>query len=265
MTPDELLTGIRDGNFHCGGIRCLQLFHLESDFARALRNEGIRLCNTERGSDVNEREHVTNWTRPTGAAQQFSLLNRSGDFANFSDDHDLSCLGKHFRHASRYPHLSKFIGYFEHAINFRVNVLGAGTGLSPHEEHSLFLSNLGTPAVRARFHLPLCTSRSARMNLEGHLHRFAPRTIYYFNQGCVHAAANPGSEPRVHLVWDMLLTPQAFELMFGEGTAPPGLRRVATSARSVRVIGNERMPDYARLPPHVTPFEANRLSLSPVQ
>ena len=265
MTRDEVLAGIRDGNFHCGGIRCVRLFRLERDLARALRHEGIRLCSTEHGSDVSEREHVTNWTRPTGAVQQFSLLNRSGDFADFRDDHDLSCLEKKFHHAARYPNLSKFIGYFEHAINFRINVLGAGAGLSPHEEHSLFLSKEGTPSVRARFHLPLWTSRSARMTIEGDLHRFTPRTIYYFNQGCVHAAANPGSLPRIHLVWDMLLTLQAFELMFGDGPAPPGLRRVPAAARSVRMLGSEPIQDYARLPPRVTLLEADRISLSPVQ
>jgi hypothetical protein len=265
MTPDEVLAGIRDGNFHCGGIRCLRLFRLERDLACALREEGVRICNTEHGSDVNEREHVTNWTRPTGAVQQFSLLNRSGEFADFTDDHDLSCLGKRFRHAVRYPHLSKFIGYFEHAINFRVNVLGAGAGLSPHEEHSLFISNAGTPAVRARFHLPLCTSRSAKMTLESYLHHFAPRTIYYFNQGCIHAAVNPGRTPRVHLVWDMLLTLQVFDLMFGDSAPPPGMRRVAAACRSVRVVGREPILHYVRLPPRVTAFEADRLSLCQVQ
>lgn len=265
MTSDELLAGIRDGNFHCGGIRCLRLFRVERNLARALRSEVDQLCAAEQGSDVQEREHITHWTRPTGAVRQFSLLNRSGDFADFRDDHDLSCMGKQFHHAARYPHLAAFAGCFKHAINFRVNVLGANAGLSPHEEHSLFLSESGTPAVRARFHLPLRTSRDARMTLESNVYRFVPRTIYYFNQGCVHAAANLGSAPRIHLVWDLLLTPQAFEQMFGDALEPPGLRRLAPHQRELRTLGREPTPNYARLPPRVTPIEANRLALSPVQ
>jgi hypothetical protein len=197
--------------------------------------------------------------------RQFSLLNRNGDFADFREDHDLSCLGKRFHHASRYPRLAAFIGFWPHAINFRVSVLGAGAGLSPHEEHSLFLSAGGTAAVRARFHLPLRTTRGARMMLDGEMHRFRPRTVYYFNQGCVHAAANPGDAPRVHLVWDLLLTPGVFELIFGDGAAPPGLDRVPACRRPMRALATGAIPDYARLPPRVTPREAERLALSPVQ
>jgi hypothetical protein len=265
MTADELLAGIRDGNFHYGGIRCLRLFRVERELAGALRDEVDRLCETEHGSDVQEREHVTHWTRPTGAVRQFSLLNRSGDFADFRDDHDLSCRGKQFHHAARYPRLAAFIGGFEHAVNFRANVLGAGAGLSPHEEHSLFLSKAGTPAVRARFHLPLHSSREAHMMLDGEAHRFAPRTIYYFNQGCVHAATNAGGAPRIHLVWDLLLTQQVFEMMFGDAPVPPGLQRLAPHEREMRPRGREPMLNYARLPPCVTPLEADRLVLSPVQ
>ena len=265
MTADELLAGISDGNYHCGGIRCLRLFRVERDLARALSSEVNQLCAVEQGSDVQEREHITHWTRPTGAVRQFSLLNRSGDFGDFQDDHDLSCLGKQFHHAERYPHLAAFVANFQHAINFRVNVLGAHAGLSPHEEHSLFLSASGTAAVHARFHLPLRTSRATHMILEGEVYRFVPRTVYYFNQGCVHAAANQGGEPRIHLVWDMLLTPRAFEQMFGDAVEPPGMRRLAPHLRAIPLRGREPMPNYARLPPRVTPLEANRLALSPVQ
>jgi hypothetical protein len=265
MSPDTLLAGIRDGNFHWGGIRCLRLFRVERELSLALRQEALRLCRTERSSDVCERQHVTNWTRPTGAVQQFSLLNRGGHFDDYRDDHDLSCVGKQFHHAARYPYLARFIGIFPHAINFRLNVLGAGAGLSPHEEHSLFLSQAGTPAVRARFHLPLYTSRAAWMSIEGDVHRFVPRTIYYFNQGCIHAAANPSREHRIHLVWDLLLTMEVFELMFSGSAPPPGLRRIPPASRSVPIRGRISVRDYARLPPLVTPREAGQVSFSPVQ
>ena len=103
------------------------------------------------------------------------------------------------------------------------------------------------------------------MTLDGDVHRFAPRTIYYFNQGCVHAAINPGGAPRIHLVWDLLLTRQVFELMFGDTPAPSGLQRLASNARAVRSLAQEPMHRFARMPPRVTPLEAERLALSPVQ
>jgi hypothetical protein len=265
MQAEELLAGIRDGNAHHGGIVCLRLFRIDCELALALLAEVDRLCKVERGSDVQEREHVTHWTQPTGAVQQFSLLNRSADFSDYLGDHDLSCVGKHFHHAARYPRLAAFIESFPHAINFRVNVLGAGAGLAPHEEHSLFISNAGTPAVRARFHLPLRTSQSARMMLEGDVYRFASRTIYYFNQGCVHAASNPSCDARIHLVWDLLLTPQTFELMFGRAAVPPGMQRLTGDARAVRPLGRAPVSHYARLPPLVTPLEAQQVALCPVQ
>jgi hypothetical protein len=265
MQAEELLTGIRDGDAHYGGIRCLRLFRIDRELARALLAEVDRLCTVERGSDVQEREHVTHWTQPSGAVRQFSLLNRSGDFSDYADDHDLSCLGKHFHHAARYPRLATFIGGFGHAINFRVNVLGAGAALAPHEEHSLFISKAGTPAVRARFHLPLRTARSARMMLEGDVYRFAPRTIYYFNQGCVHAASNPSGGPRIHLVWDLLLTPQIFALMFGQSAAPRGMQRLTGGTRILRPLARDPLLRYARLPPLVTPLEAQQVALCAVQ
>ena len=103
------------------------------------------------------------------------------------------------------------------------------------------------------------------MTLDCEVFRFVPRTIYYFNQGCVHAASNPGDAPRIHLVWDQLLTPDAFALMFGGAPVPHGLLRIPNEARPVRTLARVPMPHYARLAPCVTPWEADRLALSPVQ
>lgn len=265
MNAEALLSGIRDADAHRGGVSCLRLFRVERALGLALREEVDRLCDGEPSSDVQEREHVTHWTRPSGAVRQFSLWNRSGDFADFSEDHDLSCRGKAFHHAQRYPRLAAFVGSFQQAINFRVNWLGPGAGLAPHEEHSLFISQAGTPAVRARFHLPLRTSLGARMMLAGALYRFSPRTLYYFNQGCVHGADNPGDMPRVHLVWDQLLTAAAFAQMFGNAPAPDGLQRLPEADRPVPVLGRVTVGAYARLAPRVTPMEAQHVTFSPVQ
>jgi hypothetical protein len=262
---DRLLGGIRDGNYHAGGIRSLRLFSVGRDLALALRREVDCLCATETGSDVQHGGHVTHWTRPRGRVRQFSLLNRNGDFADYHDDHDLSCLGKRFHHGSRYPSLAGFVALFPHSINFRINLLGADAALAPHEEHSLFMSRAGTPAVRARFHLPVRTHRQARICLDGQVFRFLPRSIYYFNQGCVHDAANFGPETRIHLVWDMLLTRETFALMFGTAPPPAGLQRIESSARLPRCFSRADPGRYVSIPPLITPIEARRLTLSPEQ
>lgn len=265
MTPEELLAGIRDADAHRGGIRGLRLFVLERGLAHALRAEVLRLCEAEASSDVQEREHVTHWTQPQGAVRQFSLYNRNGDCADYRDDHNLSCLGKRFHLAAAYPSLARWSANLPHLINLRVNVLGPGAGLSPHEEHSLFALPGGHAAIRARFHLPVVTSPRARMMLDGIVCRFEPRIIHYFNQGCVHAAENPSGAPRVHLVWDQLLTREAFDLMFGARLAPAGWRRLTGEHRRLRVLESCALPRYARLPPRVTPSEAARVVLSPAQ
>lgn len=262
---DRLLAGIRDGNYHAGGIRCLRLFALERSLALALRAEIDRICDSETGSDVQDRCHVTHWAGPEGAVTQYSLLNRSGDFADFRTDHDLSCIGKRFYHGTRYPCLDRFISQFPHAVNFRINVLGPNAALAPHEEHSIFRSEAGSPAIRARFHVPIRTQRHARMTLDGHVFRFIPRVLYYFNQGCVHDAANLGDRARIHLVWDMLLTQQTFDMMFGDAPSPDGLGRIAVADRCIRPIGHRTVNRYALLPPLIAPFEARRLTISPVQ
>jgi hypothetical protein len=262
---DRLLAGIRDGNYHAGGIRCLRLFALERRLALALRADVDRICESESGSDVQDRRHVTHWTGPTGTVTQYSLLNRSGDFADFHTDHDLSCRGKRFHHGVRYPRLDHFIAQFPHAVNFRISVLGPNAALAAHEEHSIFRSEAGTPAIRARFHVPIRTKRQASMTLDGQVFRFLPQVLYYFNQGCVHDAANMGACARIHLVWDMLLTQQTFDLMFGDARPPDGLRRIPPAGRTVRPVGHTTVDSYASLPPLIAPLEARRLTISPVQ
>jgi hypothetical protein len=265
-TPErELLEGIRDADAHRGGIRCLRLFRLDRALGLALRAEVLALRAREPWSDVQEREHVTHWAGPRGAVRQWSLVNRSGDCADFRDDHDLSCVCKTFHLAARYPQLAAFADALPHLVNLRINELGPGAGLAPHEEHSLFPDFRGGAAVRARFHLPLCTSRDARMLLDGDLVRFAPRTIYYFNQGCVHGADNPPARARIHLVWDQLLTAEVFATMFGEEDTPPGWRRVHACERAVRPLAQVRVTHHARIPPLVLPDEAERVRLSVVR
>lgn len=248
MTPQEVLSGIRDAHHHRGGIRCLRLFRLPNELFTALRDDVDALCRSHAPSDVTLPGHVTHWTNPYGGVLQYSLLNRTGRYDDFAADHDLSCFGKRFHDAAAYPTLGRFIDEFPHCVNFRVNVLGPEAGLSPHEEPVLFHARGGGVGVRARFHLPLVTNPAAELALDGVVYHLEEAEIYFVNNGCIHSAANRGDRPRVHLVWDMLLTPEAFNLMFGPAadlTLPlqrvPEPQREPSPIRTVTVLSHERV------------------------
>lgn len=265
MKVEELLGGIRDGNYHAGGIRCLRLFTLESDYANELHAEVVRLCETEQGSDVSDPNHVTNWTRPRGAVFQFSLLNASGRFDDFSADHEVTCFGKQFHATEKYPRLAELIASFPDTINFRVNVLGSEARLSAHEEHSVIRTAAGSVGIRARFHLPVTTNPRAELMLDGSIYHLPPNVIHFVNHGCVHSARNAGNRDRIHLVWDMLLTRQVFDFMFADSVCASMLVRIAESEQGVTPLRVERIGAHLRLPPLVPRAQAELIGLCDVQ
>lgn len=260
MTKEELLDGVRRGDQHCGGISCLALFKIEPKFAAALRGDVDRLCQRQWGSDVTRPNHITQWTKPFGQVVQFSLFNASGLFEDFSGDHNLSCFGKQFHGAQEYPVLARFISAFPHLINFRINLMGPAAGLSPHEEHALFRTRSGSVGARLRFHLPVVTNPCAELMLEGHVYRLDEGKIYFVNHGCVHSAKNGGDLPRIHMVWDMLLTAQTFDLMFGsENPVLSELIRIPAQGRELVSLEKRRIGGYQRLSPMISKEESTRL------
>jgi hypothetical protein len=231
----ELLGGLRRADYHHdGGIRCLQLFRLSPGYAAGLRSEVERLCQAERGSDVTRPSHVTHWTRPLGMVTQFSLLSKSGRYDDYSTDHDLSCRGKSFHGQSTYPLLSMFVAAFPHAVNFRVNVLGPGAELRPHEENLVIRTRNGKVGARVRLHLPVITNPGAELVLDGSVFSLSADTVYLVNHGCVHSARNGGSASRVHLVFDLLLTQDVFDRLFGG--SPPALPLTALERDNREVV-----------------------------
>ncbi|MFD6888256.1 aspartyl/asparaginyl beta-hydroxylase domain-containing protein [Streptomyces sp. NPDC059957] len=255
--PRFLLHGIRDANYHRPGIRCLRLFSADAPTRKALSAEVERLRTRHSPSLASAQGHVTAWAGPRGLVEQFSLLNASGRCDDFSRDHDLSCFGKRFHHGTHYPVLAALVGALPHLVNFRINVLGAGASLAPHEEHSVVRSRTGTPGVRARFHLPLVTNPGATLLLGGDVHHLEAGTVYLVNHGCVHAAENAGATDRIHLVWDMLLTAAANEAMFGTGAAPDGFTRARV--RAVRPTGRRVVGRWERIAPQVQEAEARHI------
>lgn len=248
MTPDELLDGLRAGDRHEGGIRCLRLHRVEPTALAAIRREVAQLCRTNRPSDVTRPEHVTSWVHPFGTVVQYSLLNSSGRPDDFSEDHDLDRGTKRFHAAADAPELARLVALFPDAVNVRVNVLGATSGLAAHEEHAFVRIPGGPVAARVRLHLPLETGPAAVLVLDGQVYRLAEGVVHLVNHGCVHAARNGGPAPRVHLVWDVVLTGAAYELLFADGTAPDPLRRITGAERAVVPLRTERVAGARRLP-----------------
>jgi hypothetical protein len=241
---------VGDGAYHRGGIRCLRLLTVEPSFFAGLQDDCRRLAIDNLPSDVGDRRHATNWTRPYGRAVQYSLLNRSGRFDDFSDDFDGTSTGKSFHHGDRYPALAAFAEAFPGAINLRLNGMDPRSGLSPHEER--IMRRVGTRlTVRLRFHLPIATNEGAKLFLDGGLYHFEQGSIYYFNNGCVHAALNESTEARFHLVWDMWLTASAWKRMLDESgpAAAPFLERVTGRDRTVAPVGSVPVEDYAIMNP----------------
>jgi hypothetical protein len=257
VNAEELLAGIRDANYHHGGIRCLRLLRVHEGALARVRDEVERYRAAEPASDATRPEHVTNWTRPFGRVLQYSLLNRSGRSDDFSSDHDLSCFGKRFHGAADYPELARFVAAFPHAVNFRIHAMEPRSGLSTHEEHTMIRTSLGTVGVRARFHLPVTTNPAAELMLDGDVYHLEVGSVFFVNNGCVHRARNDGEETRTHLVWDQLLTQETLKLMFGEGQLTPlRVERVPPTERALVPLRRERIGHVRRLPPPVAEDEA---------
>ena len=144
---------------------------------------------------------------------QYSLLNTTGRFDDFSTDHNNTPNGKSFHHGELYPATADLIAAFPQATNFRLNVMGPDSGLSPHEEDVVFKQ--GNEIVfKVRMHLPVFTSPDALMECDGKRYHFAPGVIHYFNNGCAHAALNRGDMRRLHFVWDQWLTEDVYKDWF---------------------------------------------------
>jgi hypothetical protein len=259
MTPDQLFTGIREGSRHRGGIRCLRLLRLEEPYFKGLTAEVLRLIDTERASDVRDPSHVTHWTRPRGEVLQFSLFNMTGRFDDFSADHNLSCAGKWFGAGANYPRLADFIRAFPHLLNFRINVLAHRASFAPHQEQVMMRCRSGSVGARVRLHLPIFTSEAAELTLDGFIFHLEAGMIHFVNHGCVHAASNRGAERRVHLVWDMLLTHEAFGLLFGDTPMPIPAMRIPENEQAPSARRRERVGAFLSVPPHILAEDEDRL------
>lgn len=243
----EVITAIANTNHHVEpGLKAAKLYDLDPDFFINLKKDVLRLISENQPSDVGEKGHVTNWTKPWGYAIQYSLLNSTGLFDDTSVDHDSSIFNKSFHYAEEYPYLNLFIEMFPHATNFRANLMGAESGLSQHEECSCMGNHKGEPMIRARFHIPIKTNDDVNMFVDGDVFSFKEGVIYFFNNGGIHSAENNHpTEERVHLVWDMLLTEDTFNRMFARTNYPSHLLTPSEECELVPSFHRAIDPNYA--------------------
>lgn len=192
--------GVIEAAHHRGGIKMQPCLAVNQAWFAAIQ-EDVRMLLSERPpSEVSQKAHPTNWTNPYGNVTQHSLLNNSGKTEDTTTDHDLRTEGKRFSAPECQALLRLQAAFAGRAINFRLNGLMAHSGLSPHEENMIHGER-----VRLRFHLPVFTNEKAKAMLDGEQFHLRAGYIYYFNNGCVHSAANEGDEARYHFVWDVFM------------------------------------------------------------
>lgn len=210
-----VLRKIMLGNLqHPKGLDTIRVFGLEEKFFKNVQTDVLRFIKDHKSSNVKQRAHGTNWTKPFGtAAVQFNMLNR-----NPSNSKNVT---KRFAHdKKKYPALAQFVNSCKNLSSFRINGMGAKSGLSPHEERVISRSG-NNFVVRARFHLPIVTNPHVEMRLQDKIYHFDEGNVYYFNNGTAHAAENKGDTMRYHLVWDEMVNKAVFTHYFAKQRNPP--------------------------------------------
>ena len=244
MQRATVLDEVAKGEFHQpGALKCERLFELEPRFFADLRREVNQMVDTAQPSNPEDPTHHSSYSsEPYGGVVQFSLLNKTGDFNDTASDVDGSIHGKSFHHRKTFPTIAAFIDLFPHAINMRINGLPPSGGFSAHAEQ-VSRRNGRAYHFKTRFHLPIETNDASRVLLEDEIFHFDVGSIYYFNNGCVHAVENKGQSRRLHLIWDMLLTEETIDLMFGDTSHGP-LLRPSREDRRVLVLGSSTPDDF---------------------
>lgn len=250
ISPEDLFDRIGLGQYHePGSLRCARVFEGTAGLHDAIRGEVEEVVSSLPSSEVGRPGHVTRWTKPYGKVRQWSLLNRTGATDSTRDDHDGRRQGKRSTlDPARFPALTAFLGLWPDATNMRLNVLDAASGLSPHEEPVVRPQPDGSVIYRTRFHYPVITSPEAVVLLDDEEHVLGAGDVWYFNNGCVHAARNDSDRYRAHLVWDQWLTERCWSMMFGPDRPDVALELTPrfdepAPIRSIRVEEFERQRD----------------------
>lgn len=214
MEATEILRRLAAGNYHRpDGLRAYLIGAVDPEFFPTLMGDVRELTQRWEPSVVREGRHVTGWTQPMGEVKQWSLYNSHGRTDDTSDDFRYDILTD--KRPVPLSGIEALAASLPDLVNMRLNLLGPGSSLSPHEEPLERDLGDGRVALRARFHLPIRTTRKALMLADGDLFHFEAGRVYLFNNGCVHSATNDAKSDRLHLVWDQLMTERAMDAMFG--------------------------------------------------
>jgi len=218
---------------------------LDPHWFSQIQKECASIIAAAESSDVTKKGHVTNWTRPSGQVRQFSLFNTSGNSADTQGDYGY--LGDATKKRLVFPEhegIARFAKLFIPALrNLRLNGMGTSAGLNAHEEISITPAPFGRSYI-VRFHLPVFTNPQAAIYLDDEQFHYDEGCLYFFNHGCVHAAANHGPEPRYHLVLDAFLDEGLYSRVFPGSKSPdPGF----VKAQSPAMRGQHyHFPNFAR-------------------
>lgn len=214
--------GLRKAFEHTGGIKTLCLGEIDPAWFAAIQREVREIIENAPSSDVTQKGHVTNWTRPKGKVQQFSLFNSSGNSGDYTGDY--GALEDTKKKRLVFPEkaaIARFAALFGGRLrSLRLNGMGPSSGLNAHEEVSISATPTG-PRFITRFHLPIVTNDKAWMFLDGERFQYREGKLYFFNHGCVHAGNNESDVPRYHFVLDCFLNRPLFENVISPAAVSP--------------------------------------------
>jgi len=201
----SIISELLNADNHNGGLKTLFIDN-PNNFSM-IKNECIDIFQNYNPSDVTNINHRTYWTNPYGEAKQWSLWNDTGlfDENNSISAKPKNIKNKKFHHSDKFPYLANFLNSWPDKLNVRLNLLSPRSGLNQHEEQ-IQQTWGASNTLRIRFHLPIITNEKCLVFLDGEWFHFEEGKIYFFNNGCVHAAQNNSEIKRLHLVWDCLLT-----------------------------------------------------------
>ena len=221
MDYARFVRDLRAAYEHRGGIKTLHLGGLTSDWFAQIQKEARSIIEQGGSSDVTAANHVTNWTRPSGEVRQFSLFNMSGRSDEYTGDYGYR--GDARKKRLVFPHfegIKRFAALFGSSLrNLRLNGMGTDSKLSAHEEDSISPHRFGADHI-VSFHLPIFTNDQAYVYLDDERFQYHAGQIYFFNHGCVHAAANFAPAARYHLVLDCFLERTLFDDLFPGSPSP---------------------------------------------
>lgn len=109
--------------------------------------------------------------------------------------------------ASNTPYLAGILAQLPTEVrSARLVRLGPGGFLGEHRDRCGFDYGM------LRLHIPITTDRQAVLKIDGQEHRWQPGTFWYGDFSRMHAVRHDGTDVRVHLIVDVLITPELLEL-----------------------------------------------------